>query len=399
MRVEGKEFLISGILIDKAGQEKMLRPPFMKTTSLVLCSLAAVLFVGPTAAAPVINTPPKNTTIYRADTARFDVSATGLEPLSYQWSKGANSIPNATSSTLLLPNIRPIDAGQYRVRITDGAGASTTSALVNLTVIDPTAQTSILTAVETASICSSGANPQGAATMLVGTRRSGIMDRGLLRFDVSVLPTNGQITSAKLHMTIVKAPSNYAEGTSLVIHRMLRPWNSAASWSMSGLGESWQSDGGAPGADFASTLSATALISGVAEYEVGSTPEMTADVQGWQLDPASNFGWLFKSDSEETPKSARHYGVPASSNPPHLFVGYLLPPTQPQLAASRRQGTNLVFQISPAAGRLYHIEYRGEADSGDWLPLTNAPSGNGLSQILINAPIVATNRFLRATVE
>ena len=85
--------------------------------------------------APIITGQPVSRAVVVGGTALFTVVASGTPPLSYQWYKGVNPIPQQASSTLKLVNASPADAAQYSVVVTNTAG-SVRSTLANLTVID-----------------------------------------------------------------------------------------------------------------------------------------------------------------------------------------------------------------------------------------------------------------------
>src|SRR5262249_16680118 len=69
------------------------------------------------------------------NTVRFNVTAAGTSPLSYQWSFGTNILVGATSSTLTLTNVQLSDAGTYSVIVSNSAGSVVSSA-ATLTVSD-----------------------------------------------------------------------------------------------------------------------------------------------------------------------------------------------------------------------------------------------------------------------
>jgi len=77
---------------------------------------------------PIVIIHPKNTTIYRGQTAKFSVVVEGAEPLTYQWYRNGKIIKNADKSTYST-NL----AGKYKVRISNEFG-SVFSNEVTLTV-------------------------------------------------------------------------------------------------------------------------------------------------------------------------------------------------------------------------------------------------------------------------
>jgi hypothetical protein len=77
--------------------------------------------------APLITQQPANVVTGATMTARFTVSASGGEPLSYQWSFEGETIPGATSAALLVPNVQFDQQGQYSVVVFNNAGAVASS--------------------------------------------------------------------------------------------------------------------------------------------------------------------------------------------------------------------------------------------------------------------------------
>src|SRR5262245_50234077 len=81
--------------------------------------------------APAITQQPTDTTVNEGQPASFSVTATGGPPLSYQWQKLINiawaNITGATSSTFTIGSTTQLDAGQYRVIVTNSAGSATSN--------------------------------------------------------------------------------------------------------------------------------------------------------------------------------------------------------------------------------------------------------------------------------
>ncbi len=85
-------------------------------------------------AAPTILSGPGPLIISAASAAVFAVSATGSQPLSYQWFFNDGAIPGATGAQLAITNVQAANAGNYRVIVANGSG-SVPSALASLTVV------------------------------------------------------------------------------------------------------------------------------------------------------------------------------------------------------------------------------------------------------------------------
>ena len=91
---------------------------------------------------PVITTPPASQTVVAGTNVNFSVTASGTQPLSYQWRfNGGNladggQISGSGGATLTVSNVQPANAGGYSVVVTNVAG-SATSAVATLSVTVP----------------------------------------------------------------------------------------------------------------------------------------------------------------------------------------------------------------------------------------------------------------------
>ncbi len=75
-------------------------------------------------ASPEITQQPASTTVAAGGTVTLSVTATGAEPLRYQWYKNEALIFGATRSTLTLQNVQPSDGASYLVRVSNGVGST-----------------------------------------------------------------------------------------------------------------------------------------------------------------------------------------------------------------------------------------------------------------------------------
>ncbi|MCX8517134.1 MAG: immunoglobulin domain-containing protein [Rhodoferax sp.] len=89
-------------------------------------SSAAILFVNVPAG---IDTQPVAQSVFVGETATFSVTATGTEPLAYQWKKNGTDIKGATSSTYTTPATTNayIGAVAYSVVVSNSAGTVTSN--------------------------------------------------------------------------------------------------------------------------------------------------------------------------------------------------------------------------------------------------------------------------------
>ncbi len=102
-------------------------------TSAVFLATASICF-----SQPVITSQPAAQATAPGTTATFQVRATGTAPLAYQWQKnpgnGFADLADRTNAALVLTDVQPWDAGDYRVVITNTTGART-SAVARLHVM------------------------------------------------------------------------------------------------------------------------------------------------------------------------------------------------------------------------------------------------------------------------
>lgn len=93
------------------------------------------LIAAPGSGPPAIAQPLVSLTVNKGQAATFSVAATG-NYLGYRWQFGNNWLAGATNATLVLNNVTPANAGDYRAEVSNLAGI-VLSAEVNLTVIVP----------------------------------------------------------------------------------------------------------------------------------------------------------------------------------------------------------------------------------------------------------------------
>jgi poly(3-hydroxybutyrate) depolymerase len=96
-------------------------------------SAAATLTVNAAPADPRITTQPMDQTVIAGQPVDLTVTATGTEPLTYQWRKNGTDITGATDDSLILPAITPDSGAAFSVTVSSRSG-SVTSAPATLTV-------------------------------------------------------------------------------------------------------------------------------------------------------------------------------------------------------------------------------------------------------------------------
>jgi len=84
----------------------------------------------PTVVAPVITDQSTDTDIQVGDPLSLFVTATGTEPLGYQWYKGVDLLPDEISSTFVKDPAALEDAGTYTCQVSNTGGIQTSDDIV-----------------------------------------------------------------------------------------------------------------------------------------------------------------------------------------------------------------------------------------------------------------------------
>lgn len=176
------------------------------------------------------------------------------------------------------------------------------------------------------------------AHFFAGRTNQGELRRGLIAFDLTVIPAGSTINSVRLDLYNDRGSGSNA----FTLHRMLQDWGEGTS----NAGNASDGQGVAPtpgdatwlhasfpnvlwttpGGDFAPTVSARTVVN-AQDLFAWQAPGMIADVQAWVDDPASNFGWMLRGN-ETTNRSARRFVSGDTTNFfqwPVLTVNYTVP--------------------------------------------------------------------------
>lgn len=144
-----------------------------------------------------------------------------------------------------------------------------------------------------------------------------VVQRGLIRFDISAIPCGSIVTGVELRMTLLRAAGGGARSSTVSLHRLTESWGEGNSSAFGGDGAPsvapdanwierfhpgvlWTT----PGGEFVAAPSASVAVGEERIVLWSSTPELIADVSQWVRDGSSNFGWLLLND-ESVSASAR----------------------------------------------------------------------------------------------
>ncbi len=176
-----------------------------------------------------------------------------------------------------------------------------------------------------------------------GTIRTSFLRRALLAVDLSSIPADAVVVSARLEMVVARSGGNFGD-IAYGLHHLQRAWGEGeavipndpgglgasaapgdATWGDAFFNqESWTT----PGGDFEATASATANAGQQGATAIWEGPGLTADVQAWVVNPASNFGWAIITPDEGIIQRVKKFSSSeALANRPVLFVETQNPPS------------------------------------------------------------------------
>jgi glucose/arabinose dehydrogenase len=96
--------------------------------------------------APTISSQPQNVTVAPGQQATFSVTASGSQPLSYQWQRGTTNIAGATSPTLSFTAQAGDNGATFRVMVSNAAGMVTSNSATLTVTTTNSAPTGTITA-------------------------------------------------------------------------------------------------------------------------------------------------------------------------------------------------------------------------------------------------------------
>lgn len=258
-------------------------------------------------------------------------------------------------------------------------------------------------------------NNLGRSDVVSGSTRQGEFSRGLIKFNIaSQVPSNAVITSVTLRGQVVKIPASSPTGSPFGLHRLLVDWGegtkggntgSAATqnestWNVRFFPDTaWSEPGAAAPVDFNATVSSSVFINQLGAYTFPSTANLIADVQAWAANPASNFGWILISQSEDVSSTARRFGSKETGNAFRLTIVYHIaepePAPEPVIEVPTRAADDIQFRFPALARFDYHVEFV-ETLGAPWTTLTNiAGHLSDTNAVVRDSLTVPPSRFYR----
>jgi hypothetical protein len=258
-------------------------------------------------------------------------------------------------------------------------------------------------------------NLGGMMTLAAGRTASRGPARALIKFDITnAVPAGAQIVAARVRVVVVKA-NFFPQPSTFVLHRVLVDWgegdngtgDASGSGSLAAEGEAtwragfhpatmWSTPGLGAGSDYVEAASSSVGIDLPDAYDFDSTTSLVADVQGWLDNPASNFGWLLRSEAEASVSStARRFASRESAaDVPSLEIEYTLEAPL-RIAGAQQESGEFRLSFLAEAGFTYTVEYRDSVASGNWSALTNVTAKMvNIDAVAIDS-LAASQRFYR----
>lgn len=242
--------------------------------------------------------PKSNKPIYYFETPyMFD----SYVPEGFKSVSGVTSIPEEAISYDVNLTYEIVD-NQLYLHLKPSKGWLEDSNRVYPITIDPTIVRIQSSSVEDTNIRSAFPTQTGGNDLEIGGGASnGNIIRSLLKFDLSNIPAATNILSSSLNIWF--SSTNNSTPISLSLYKASRNWNeNEASWNYAKITPStaWTN----PGGDYVSSNKLGTLDSLTSptnlENEIKRIDVPIHIIQNWKNDPSTNYGFMFKSDSETT---------------------------------------------------------------------------------------------------
>ncbi len=280
---------------------------------------------------PVIVASPADQSANAGDTVTFSVTATGSEPLSYQWRRNGVALTDnasAQTTTLTLVGVGTEAAGSYDCVVSNAAG-SATSAAATLAVVTggggPGELVLISIGSEDGRVIESTAtsevggntfpNATGSTALRMGDDGTNRQFRNIVSFDTSTIPAGAIITGAFLELN----QGNGAQGGTVDFGAILVDIRTG----------SFGTGNGLENADFQSPATATAV----------ATMSVPAGVGAWSFGQLNQAGLDAINRSGGRTQFRVYYALPDNGNNTQDFLPFFG-------GASTTPGTQPILRIS-----------------------------------------------------
>jgi hypothetical protein len=350
---------------------------------------------------PVITQQPQSRIVPPGANVPFTVTATGANPLSYQWWFNNNALPGATNASHTVTNAQITDAGNYVVVITNSYGSITSDVAVLTVDTNPPGTPTVLAGWDVSLLSNYGPSPLPPTTnashlTITGlTRGGGIATSGTAAarawggngFDsatpAAAISAGDYATFAitaqsgfKVSFTGISQFDFRRSGTGPPNGVLQHQLGNGPFTDVATLAYSTSTSGGA--ALGAIDLSSVNALQNVAEQTV------TFRIVNYAASASGGTWYVYDVANSSAPDLVVE-GIVASLSSP--------PPAVPTLSQPAFNGDTFTFTLNGTAGTNYVIEFSTNLASGNWIALRTNAAPFSLNESNAN---VFPQRFYRA---
>jgi hypothetical protein len=304
----------------------------------------------------------------------FQVVASGTAPLGYQWLFDATNGLGSNTNTLVLSNAQPVQAGNYRVVVTNVAGA-VTSAVATLTVGVPPAVVQqptslVVTQGQNAvfTVTGSGDQPLSYQWRFHGTNLGAATSSSLTvpgatpansgNYDAVLTNPYGSATSSVAQLTVLVPPLIISQPTNQIVAAGGNATFQVAASGTALLSYQWLFNG----TNAVGISTNTLVLSNVQSAEAGNYSVVVTNVSGAITSVVATLT----------------VGVP----PPIVTnIGLVV--------------TTVSISINTVLGLNYYLEYKDNLDNSVWTTITPGVAGTGAILVIKDSNAVVARRFYR----
>lgn len=231
--------------------------------------------------------------------------------------------------------------------------------------------------------------------LFAGTNGFNNVQRGLIAFDISSIPSGSTITSVTVDLHVNTQALNSTSFT-VTLNPLTQDWNEATVGTGGETGGGgagvtpvagdavWTDSGIAPwtaGGAFNATVSGSALVSGVGTFNTFTGAGLISDVQSWVDNPGTNFGWVIRAseaagDSTSKRFSSRENTGNGGGNVPFLTVLYDAPAV-PGLSPVPEPAENPITEDKRILGKILFWDEQLSSDNTIACGSCHIPSAGG----------------------
>jgi hypothetical protein len=378
-------------------------------------------------APPVIVQQPLNVIVVEGTATNISVVVTSPTAATYQWQQNSNSIPGATSATLLFTNAQLSQSGLYRVSVFNGGG-SVLSASAQVTVLpvpviatQPLSQNVLPGANFTVSVSATGTGPlryqwrfNGVnipnATNSSVSYTGANLDAHAGFYDVTITDNVGvRVSEPATIIVLVKPYSSNPVATTVVQGQTARFSISAGpNHSLLPLNIRWLRNGvtwmpNAPATLVIPNAQSNGTFRAVVTNLAGSTNTLAVNLvvlpdgdgdgipdafENAYFPPGSATNALNASEDPDFDTMSNVQEYIAGTNPTN-GLSYL------RVEPLRLQSGNAILEFAAVSNRNYNIQFRDTFDSGVWTNLFTVPAATNNRTLRFTNAITTPIRFFR----